>query len=480
MLTTNNQHTFCQRCISDTLDGLRQGLSHFAGPSRTAIIVRIKPEDPFYICDPENLLSGHEVRLHTVFSSLQNQKTDRNTMPENLHFGLLSTEPELYLSGVISYGCRSGPVNYQMWFTGHHPDICSTEPIKRWLEHAAWRFSHDMANGPVLYTGISGTFLKEYATQAVQDFLLDQLNIAFGLDNRIILDLLLNTVLELSSTREEGSLPHGRLSFIEPRFIGDISFLARLRRDERPQLENVKHVRKLLQTVEDSDNHLVSDGLSIVGIAGPEALPFAITADFQGQHGFLKLGQDPVCSFSRGRFQASTMQAKLVEVEEALLESKLDFTQRNTLFTSIAELVHRAQQIRFGCTLIIDLNEKPLDLHGQVLEQPLDLSNTHLRELASSLSRVDGTLHIDRLCRLLAFGCILDGAAISSENLGRGARYNSALRFSTMHDKVIIVVVSSDRPVSVIRHGIEISSRCLWQPQTSSVFPIMPLEKWLG
>jgi hypothetical protein len=337
-----------------------------------------------------------------------------------------------------------------------------------------------MANNAALYTGISGTFLKEYATQAVQDFLLDQLNIVFGLDNRILLDLLLNTVLDLSSAREEGSLPYGHLSFIEPSFIGDIPFLARFRRDERPQLENVKHVRKLLQAVEDSDNHLISDGHSIVGIAGPGAVPFAITADFQGRHGFISQGQRPVCSFSRGRFQASTMQAKLLEVEEALLESELDFIQRNNLFTCVAELVHRAQQKMFGCTIVIDLNEKPLDLHGQVLEQPLDLSKTHLRKLASSLSRVDGTLHIDWLCRLLSFGCILDGTAISSENLGRGARYNSALRFTTMHDKIIIVVVSSDRPVSVIRHGIAISSRCLWQPQTSSVFPVMPLNKWLG
>ncbi len=477
---TTDQHTFFQRCISDTLDGLRQGLSHFAGPSRTALIVRIKPEDPLYICDPEHLLSGHEVRLRTVFSSLQNLKTVRDPTDENLHFGLLTTEPDLYLSGLISYGCRSGPVDYQMWFTGHHPDICSIEPIKCWLEHAAWRFSHDMANGPVLYTGISGTFLKEYAASAVQDFLLDQLNIAFGLDNRITLDLLLNTVLDLSSTREEGNLPHGCLSFIEPRFIGNISFLARFRRDKRPQLENIKHVRKLLQTVEDSDNHLISDGLSIVGIARPGAMPFAITADFRGRHGFLSLGRQPVCSFSRGRFQASTMQAKLVEVEEALLESELDFSQRNALFTYIADIVHRAQQKRYGCTLVIDLNKQPITLPGQILEQPLDLNNSHLLELAGSLSRVDGTLHIDRCCRLLAFGCILDGTAISSENLGRGARYNSALRFSTMHDKIIIVVVSSDRPVSVIRHGIEISSRCLWHSQTSSVFPIIPLEKWLG
>ena len=51
-----------------------------------------------------------------------------------------------------------------MWFTEHHPDMCSIGPTERWLEQAVWRVSHDIANEEELYTGISGGFLKEYAT----------------------------------------------------------------------------------------------------------------------------------------------------------------------------------------------------------------------------------------------------------------------------------------------------------------------------
>ena len=48
------------------------------------------------------------------------------------------------------------------------------------------------------------------------------------------------------------------------------------------------------------------------------------SADFKSWHGFLSLNDDLVCSFSDGSFHSSTYQAKLVEVEELLLEAKID------------------------------------------------------------------------------------------------------------------------------------------------------------
>jgi hypothetical protein len=51
------------------------------------------------------------------------------------------------LAGLISCGGRSSSVFFQMWFTDHHPDMCSIGPTERWLEHAAWRFSHGRFQG---------------------------------------------------------------------------------------------------------------------------------------------------------------------------------------------------------------------------------------------------------------------------------------------------------------------------------------------
>ena len=74
---------------------------------------------------------------------------------------------------MISYGGRSSSVVYQMWFTEHHPNMCSVGPSEMWLEQAVWRLSRDIANEEDLYTGISGSFLREYATHAIRDYLID-------------------------------------------------------------------------------------------------------------------------------------------------------------------------------------------------------------------------------------------------------------------------------------------------------------------
>jgi hypothetical protein len=53
---------FC-KCLGGILDGLREGLSHFSGPSRVAIIYKLRRDLPFFIIDQQNLLRGHEVKL---------------------------------------------------------------------------------------------------------------------------------------------------------------------------------------------------------------------------------------------------------------------------------------------------------------------------------------------------------------------------------------------------------------------------------
>ncbi len=44
---------------------------------------------------------------------------------------------------------------------------------------------------------------------------------------------------------------------------------------------------------------------------------------------------------------------------------------------------------------------------------------------------------------------------------------------------MIVVVVSSDRPVSVFRRGIEIHGQCGWRAPESCVFKPILLDEWL-
>jgi hypothetical protein len=472
--------TFIKTCVRDTLEGLRAGISHFSGPSSVAVIYSLQPEGPLYIFDPSNLLGDHAPILRTTYLGNKDWSLPRSRHGDPSHYNLIGYFNDLKLDGVVSYGGKSATVAYQMWFTEHHPDLFTIGPTERWLEYAALRFSHDIANEKELYTGISGSFLKEYAMHAIHDHIKKETSVRFGPDAELQIYPILDAILGISKTREEGAWPSGELVFVEPRLIHTIQFLAQFKLNEQPQLDHHKHVRKLLQAVTLSNRRLVSDGMGILGISDYHLPEFCLVADFHGRIGFLKINEEGVCSFADGRYSSTTHQAKLFEVEEALIDYKLDASIRTQLFQIISTLVHNAQNKKHGCTLVLDLNPTPLHISGQPLNRPMDLRQPVLLELACALSKVDGALHIGADCSLYGFACLLDGHTIHGEDRARGARYNSALRFSTEHSDTLLVVVSADRPVSIIQYGMEFKSQSTWRSPALSTPEPMEFHEWLN
>ncbi len=470
---------FLCNCLADTADGLRDGFTHFSGPSRIAVIYAIDAGDPVCIYDPQNLLRGHEPRLQELYLDSDDWRKQRPVpLLKNGSFHL-APEKGLQMAGLISYGGRSQSVFYQMWFREHHPDMCSTGPSERWMEHAAWRFSHDIANEKHLYTGISGSFLREYATHAVRDFIVDEMNMKLGWDTQLRVYPILDAILNIFNTREEGAWPRGQLVFIDPSALSRLNFVARFPEMQQPNIDNYKHIRKLLQAVENSERKLISQGSSLVGISNDIIEDFCIVVDFKGRHGFIKLNGEAICSFFGGVYKSNTHQAKLVHVEEALLEAQLESETGTKLYRILSDIVHHAEDQKFGCTLVLDLNQEFIDLPGQKLADPLDLTKYGHLSLTKSLAKVDGALHIGRDLKLHAFACLLDGKSISGEDRARGARFNSALRFTHAHENILVVVVSADRPVSVIQAGVEISAQCQWNPVTSCRTTMNALEAYV-
>jgi len=474
------QHLFIRRCVSDILNGLIDGLTHFSGTSRAAVIFALQPDGPMFLCDPQNLLSGHEPIFKTLYLDNQKWRVNERVISDRKMFADIIPVKDLGLAGLLSHGGYSGSVFFQQWFTEHHPDLCSTGPTECWLEHAVWRFSHDLANDQELYTGISGYFLKEYATHAVRDFIIDQINLLLGWDTQIRVYPVLDAILIISETVEEGSWPEGRLLFVDPCMIHQVKFLVKFQEEVRPQLANYKHVRKLLLTVERSGRYLVSDGWAILGICGDTLPTFSICADFRGRQGFLKVNRTKVCSFADGRFSSTTYQAKLVHLEELLLESTLSRSDSFFIFKIVVSLVHHSQRRKHGCTIVIDLNEEPVPISGQTLSPPLDLRKPYMLKMVKSLAKVDGALHLGVDQHLHGFACLLDGRSFPGEDLARGARYNSALRFTAEHEHIIVVVVSSDRPVSVIYQGVDIHGACAWNQRVGCVYDLDRLDYWAG
>ena len=464
-------------CVHHILDGLRVGLSHFAGLSRAAVIYAVRPDDPPRIYDPQNLLRGHEPRLAEVYLDSQDW---RGNPPDGPLVDYIepAAAHDLSLAGRIGFGGRAKALAYQMWFTEQHPDLCSTGPVQHWLEYAVRLFAQNCDEQNVLNLDAAEYLLQSLARHAVRDFLVDERSLLLGLDTGLRIYPLLDCVLGVSRTSEEGAWPRGSIVFVEPAFLSHLDFLLRFPELERPALNNYKHVRKTLQAVESGGRFLASDGRTIVGVAQGQRPPASVVARFRGGHGFLLLDDELVCSFADGGFQASNRQPVLVHLEEALLEAELSAENRHELFSAVTRIVNAARDNRHGCGLVVDLGKEPVDLPGQKMEEPLDLRREGALSLAISLSRVDGALHLTGDMQVKSFACLLDGLAVPGENRARGARFNSAMRFTAQHPGVVVVVVSADRPVSVIQGGVELTAQCEWVSMPGLPQP-PTLQQWV-
>jgi len=462
-------------------DGLKEGLSQFSGQSRVALIFASGKNAPVHICDPQNLLQGHEPKLKEIY--IDSEKWRENAIHASHQSVLDQPLPEknLQLAGLISYGGTSRSIFYQMWFTEHHPNVCSIGPTERWLEYAVWLMAQDVISAHSIHSGTSGYVLAGYATRAVYDYIMDILSESSGMDMQLPVYQVLNTVLNISNTREEGQWPQGEICFIEPRYIDQLNFMAKFSKHEQPTLANAKHIRKLLLAVENAQRKLVSNGKHVVGIVSSESLPAnRLTAHFCVGHGFIRINGEPVCSFRDGSYHSFMHQAKLVQLEELLLDLNIEPHENiHKLFQSINIIVHHAEKEKHGCTLVIDNNQPILKISGQHLTRPLDLRLKQNIELAQSFSKLDGALHISTNITLSAFGCILDGFTVQGEDRARGARFNSALRFTAQHKNVIVIVVSEDKPVSVIQNGIELKLQSEWCPTSTCLGNPPLLTEWL-
>ena len=68
---------------------------------------------------------------------------------------------------------------------------------------------------------------------------------------------------------------------------------------------------------------------------------------------------------------------------------------------------------------------------------------------------------------------------MDSEDRSRGARYNSALRFTAMHPRIIVVVVSADAPVFIIQGGIQLNAVCDLHKEGDLDLNPPALDTWL-
>lgn len=114
------------------------------------------------------------------------------------------------------------------------------------------------------------------------------------------------------------------------------------------------------------------------------------------------------------------------------------------------QIVEAAMQQSHG-TLIV-MAEAAEKEAIRLSKQAIGIEETPLNSsLTKSLSGIDGAILIDTLGSCHAVGVILDGMSAEEEDMSRGARYNSAIRYAkSSGSPTLCIVVSEDGDVNMI------------------------------
>lgn len=443
--------------VKDIMNGVLTGMAKLATPASIALI-RFDTNDltSGFVYDPNELLGDYQTEVAQFLRA--NTKNYSQDTAEDYKDNLSAIFPKRNRLIVNTYRSRASQ-HLQIWFVEPQPGWLSNGIIERYLFLAAEMLASASRRGK------KTRFNPEPHSSAIE--LLGPAAVArqlarelFENDISIIgtASSFLDSITRVSTTLEEGERANGNLALLNPKEIR--SWIARFSAErEQPRLANAKHVRKLLSVVKDSQSYLISDGLHLIGFA--EKLPTdSLLATFKSGRGLITVASEPLCSFADGVLSIRNPDPQLHSLETLLRKLKKPSRFINDLCSLVKDIAKSAREERHGCTIMLDLSSEGLDVPGHKLLKLVKSSDKSRIRIFQSTSRVDGALHIDKDLKLRAFGCLMDGNDVRErEDIARGSRYNSAIRFTTKHKKdAVVLTISEDGPLSIFYAGR------LWEP----------------
>jgi len=211
-------------------------------------------------------------------------------------------------------------------------------------------------------------------------------------------------------------------------------------------------VRKLLELAGD-DMVLLCDGFKIHGLgrvnsyAGSDQDLFEIVVPKSSTWELWHAGH-PLMRSANGLASLPTprvMRDRFDDTSERLFAGQSEVDRDN-----VWKVIEGALEEAHG-TMVVISAAAPVEaarLSGQAT--PID-PQALTPDLVAHVTPIDGALLIDPAGVCHAIGTILDGAAIEAGDPGRGARYNSALRYlAAATEPTVIVIVSEDGSVEVL------------------------------
>lgn len=360
--------------------------------------------------------------------------------------------------------------------------LCPT-PVQEWVGFAAMEAWGALGAGRAEGAGFQPSEhrgIRAYAPEAVRAALEGRLQTVTrtGPVDHESLAGFVGLALRLSTQREEGRAVAGDLAYVDSLAIdeGQLNLCARLAGNQLPTIERTKHIGKLL-TASGRSSPLVIRGRNAVGF-GSDALrtvPGVVWVEFSGRYGLIRVGEQPIALVRDGSLLGCGHEVPFLR---PLIEQHLPRRSTPGHAGQIADLVGHVAAHGHGATVLIDVSGAGKALAGHTLEAALRLEE-HL-PLVARLAGIDGAIVVSPGGKVNKFAGLLDGATLGAEDLARGARYNTAWRYSAAHPRDLLLVLSADGPVTVFAGG-----RVVYpveppnSPVPEQLPPDPPLEEWI-
>jgi|GEM_PF-3665790 len=276
---------------------------------------------------------------------------------------------------------------------------------------------------------------------------------------------------KISSLSYEGVSAKGRILITPNREIIskclDISFI------NRPNLSEQKKIRKLVQ-ISGEQYPIISNGFVVFGFAElskVEELVEKLVYDgsdlseckyhiidfstkFNWKCSYYNPYSEKIETVMRVMYSAPkiSLSDNIVNIEAIFMQ----------IFSDIRDFKRQIKIIKYGIkqrkgTIIVFLEDPKKEVDR--LKTGFKINTANVDEKIDNISSIDGALIFDKYGDLYSFGVIIDGESkeFAEEDVERGARYNSSIKYSaSIKQKCLIVVVSEDGYVDYISGGKKI------------------------
>ncbi|MFN8657312.1 MAG: diadenylate cyclase [Candidatus Obscuribacterales bacterium] len=443
--------------VQRLLHALSQGLSQFFGDRtitskfdpkfRVAGIVRAKPDEPVYVYDPNDLLADFNLELPKAIAAAEAEIASVPASVRKPYEPFLLQEWYINVPDVCGLVLAADTVPLVGIIVESPPLLSSQDAIKEWIGATGRIACERLHNEIFSYPDTASMAMRSYAMESVVGALQ---RMADGVpDNSIQVQSIIESLCEISTHTEEGKRPTGILAVVQQAELDKLTWKMQLHDQQRPRLEESKHISKLFALC-DGRYALITDGTEVYGLANIlERPPNCIFAEFSNGRAAIFFNDIAVAVLANGSLHApfSPPEHILRETLEELPDGVTD-----NCIQALLNLVAQARRLGHGTTLVIHRGSFPERLSGSEVKHPLPVD-----QLTSRMCEIDGAVILDSSLQVRAFGCLLDGMVDDAENRARGSRYNSALRYTRLHGDAVVVVVSSDGPVSVFVNGEDLT-----------------------